>query len=290
LGYSSRYHVASLAAVFLALAVGILIGVGLGDTLVSGTEESLRGSLEGDIEEARTEADGLRAQLEREQGFAGTVYPALVGDALRGRRIGVLALGGLSDSLEGDIEEALDPTGAELVEVSVVQLPPDRAALAAAAGPPFAKAASDDSRLGQLARRLGRQVVRGRGRLLDRTRGVLFSRSSGEGGPLDGVVLTRAYLGELEPPDKTVDAFATGFVEGVIEAGRPTVSVEGTEAPQSFVTFFNQFDLATVDDIDLTAGKVAMVFALLGAEGDFGIKGTADSLLPELLVPARKGG
>ena len=28
-----------------------------------------------------------------------------------------------------------------------------------------------------------------------------------------------------------------------------------------------------------------MVFALLGAEGSFGVKGSADRLLPELLVP-----
>jgi hypothetical protein len=77
-------------------------------------------------------------------------------------------------------------------------------------------------------------------------------------------------------------------VEGIADSGRPTVSVEGTAAPESFVSFFNQFDVTTVDDIDLTAGKVAMVFGLLGAEGDFGVKGTADSLLPELLVPARR--
>ena len=34
MGYSARYHAASLAAVFLALAIGILIGVGLGDNVV----------------------------------------------------------------------------------------------------------------------------------------------------------------------------------------------------------------------------------------------------------------
>jgi hypothetical protein len=43
-----------------------------------------------------------------------------------------------------------------------------------------------------------------------------------------------------------------------------------------------------VDSVDLTSGKVAMVFALLGAEGDFGVKETADRLLPDLL-PAPPG-
>ena len=41
MGYSGRYHAASLAAVFVALAIGILIGVGLGHKVVSGTTKNL---------------------------------------------------------------------------------------------------------------------------------------------------------------------------------------------------------------------------------------------------------
>jgi len=288
LGYSARYHAASLAAVFLALAVGILLGVGLGDNVVSGTEENLRESLENDIDDARADADELRGALAREQAFAARAYPALVADALRGRRIGLFGFGALSSEITGDVSDALDPTGGELAQVSVVQIPPDAGALAGAAGKPFARAAEDNTQLEELARRFGTQAVGGRGSMLDRTEGTVFSRSSGEGGRLDGVVLNRAAIGDFEPPaGGQTDAFITGFVQGAISSGRPVVAVEGSAAPQSAVSFFSQFELATVDDVDLTAGKVAMVFALLGAEGDFGIKDTADSLLPELLTPAR---
>jgi hypothetical protein len=39
--------------------------------------------------------------------------------------------------------------------------------------------------------------------------------------------------------------------------------------------------LASVDDLDLTAGKTALVYALLGTEGGkFGVKRSADALLP----------
>ncbi len=41
MGYSGRYHAASLAAVFLALAIGILIGVGLGHNVLSGAQRDL---------------------------------------------------------------------------------------------------------------------------------------------------------------------------------------------------------------------------------------------------------
>jgi hypothetical protein len=292
LGYSARYHAASLVAVFVALAVGILIGAGLGDDLVSGTEESLRESLEGDIEDARGEADELSAELERERAFSSRAYPALVGDLLRGRRVGVLAYGDLPADVSGDIESALDPTGADLVEVAVVRRPPDVAALASELGPGSAKALEEDpvAELERLGRVLGEQFVLGRGRLLSRIRDNLFSRSSGEGGRLQGVVVYRAPLGDLEGEERAeTDSLETGLTDGVADSGVPVVGVERSDASESSIGFFGPFEVATVDSVDLVSGKVALVFALLGAEGDFGIKGTADSLLPELLTPSRGG-
>jgi hypothetical protein len=292
LGYSARYHAASLAAVFLALAVGILIGAGLGDNLLSDTEENLRESLEGDIEDARGDADELRAQLDRERAFTSSAYPALVGDTLADRRIGLLAFGDLPGNLSADVQDALEPTGGELVEVAVVRRPPDLAALAAALAPGrFAGIDEDTGQLEELAELLGSQFALSEGKQLERVRETLFSRSSGEGGSLDGVVLARAPVGELDPEDEpAVDALETGLVSGVADAVAPTVAVERSGDEESSIPFFGPFDVATVDSVDLTSGKVALVFTLLGAEGNFGVKGTANSLLPELLEPSRQGG
>lgn len=292
MGYSGRYHAASLVAVFLALAVGILIGAGLGDNLVSDTEANLRESLEGDIEDARGEADDLQAELDRERAFSGRAYPALVSERLQGSRIGVMAFGDLPADLAANIEAALEPTGAELVEVGVVRRPPDVAALASPLGPKSASAVEEDpAELERLGQTLGEQFAGGRGRLLDRVRDDLFSRSSGEGGRLDGVILTRAPLGELEAEDLAEStALETGLTEGVADSGVPAVAVERSDAPESSIGFFLGFDVASVDNVDQIAGRAALVFALLGAEGSFGIKETADSLLPELLAPSRGGG
>src|SRR3990172_7976625 len=102
-GYSARYHAASLAAVFLALAIGILIGVGFGDDVVSGTTEDLEESLKGDVADARRDVEELRGDLDREREFADAVYPTLVGGDLRGESVVVVALGGLSGELADDI-------------------------------------------------------------------------------------------------------------------------------------------------------------------------------------------
>ena len=291
MGYSPRYHAASLVAVFLALAVGILIGAGLGDNLVSSTEENLRSSLEGDIEDARAEADDLQVQLDRERAFSSRAYAALVGDRLDGERIGVMAFGDLPADLAANVDAALEPTGAQLVEVGVVRRPPDLAALSSELGPKQAAAIQQDpAALEQLGKVLGRQFARGGGRLLRRIRENLFSRSSGEGGRLDGVILVRAPVGELDAEDlANTTALESGLTGGVADSGVTAVAVERSDASESSIRFFAQFDVATVDSIDLVSGRVALVFALLGAEGSFGIKDSADSLLPELLSPSRGG-
>lgn len=291
MGYSARYHAASLAAVFLALAVGILIGAGLGDSVVSGTEENLRESLQGDIEDARTDAEELRVQLERERAFSSRAYPALVGEALDSRRIGVLAIGQLPSDLSADVEQALEPTGGELAQVAVVRMPPDTAGLASSLGGPRGATIEDDpGELEALGRQLGLQFTRGSGRQLDRLRSRLFVRSSGERGRLDGIVLVRPAQPDLDPEQRAeVDALAAGLVSGVAEAGRPAVAVERSGVEESSIGFFQPFGVTTVDSADLTSGKVALVFGLLGAEGSFGIKDSANSLLPELLVPAQSG-
>ena len=73
-------------------------------------------------------------------------------------------------------------------------------------------------------------------------------------------------------------------MSGVTGTRRPAVGVETSSDDSSSISFFQSNGLASVDDVDLTAGKLATVFALLGADGSFGVKGSADQLLPDLLT------
>jgi hypothetical protein len=287
LGYSSRYHAASLAAVFLALAIGILIGVGFGDNVLTSTQRDLEASLTGDLEAARGRSDDLAARLAQSEEFAQRVYPSLVADQLAGQEIGVLALGGLSDDVSSDIEAALRPTGARLVSVAVVREPPDIGSLAGRLSETRLADLEDNSdSVEALGKGVGRQIVLG-GTLIDRVRGQLMSRASGRFGGLDGLIVVREQPAEMEPDDRVATTrLESGLMDGIVAAGATPVGVEATGTDPSSIAFFTSHDLSTVDDVDLVAGQVALVYALLGAEGNFGVKDTADSLLPDLLTPA----
>jgi hypothetical protein len=287
MGYSSRYHAASLAAVFLALAIGILIGVGFGDNVLSNTKKDLEASLTGDLEAARGRSDQLSGQLSRSNEFAQRVYPSLVGDQLRGQRIGVLALGGLDDALSGAIDDALQPTGGRLVAVAVVNEPPDRSGLASTLSDTRLSDLDDnDDSVEALGKGVGRQFVLG-GTLLDAAKSQLLSRASGHFDGADAVIVVRQQPDDLDAENRAAtNRLESGLLDGIAATGARVVGVEGSETEPSSISFFASHDLSTVDDVDLVAGQVAMVYALAGAEGSFGVKESADRLLPDLLTPA----
>jgi Copper transport outer membrane protein, MctB len=288
MGYSARYHATSLIAVFLALAIGILIGAEFGGEALTNTRKDLEHSLTGNLQDARARAGELSGELGRANQFAGAVYPVLVRDQLRGRRIGLVALGGLPGDVSEEIDEALGPTGGRLVGVGVVREPIDLQGLAGdLAKTRFARIARNPDQQTAFAVGLGRQLVRG-GNLLERVRSQLFSRASGNFGGLDGVIVVRDQPQDMGPVQRAAAGrIESGLMSGIVATHTPAVGVESTSAEPSSVSFFNGNDLASVDDVDLVAGRLATVFALLGAEGSFGVKSSADQLLPDLLAPHR---
>lgn len=285
MGYSARYHAASLIAVFLALAIGILIGAEFGGDALNNTRKDLEHSLVGNLQDARSRADDLSGELNRSNEFAERVYPVLTRDRLDGSRIALLALGDLPGDITDNVKEALAPTGARLVGVGVVREPVDVNGLAEdLARTRFADLRSNSDALTELGTGLGRQLVIG-GTLLDVVRGKLFSRASGSFGALDGVIVVRDQPEEMGAvQDSKADQLEEALMSGINGTRTPAVGVETSSDESTSISFFQSNDLASVDAVDLTAGQVALVFALLGADGSFGVKGSADQLLPDLLT------
>jgi len=174
MGYSARYHATSLIAVFIALAIGILIGAEFGGDALTNTRRDLERSLVGNLQDARAQVNDLNGDLNKSNEFAQRVYPVLTRDRLEGRRYAILALGGLPSDITGEVEEALAPTGGRLVGVGVVREPVDVNGLAEdLAKTRFADLRTNSEALTELGTGLGRQLMLG-GELPDVVRGHLF--------------------------------------------------------------------------------------------------------------------
>jgi hypothetical protein len=283
MGYSARYHATSLIAVFIALAVGILIGAEFGGDALTQTRKNLEHSLVGNLQDARSHVEELNGELGNANEFGEKVYPVLTRDQLQGKRIGLIAFGDLPGEITSAVENALGPTGAKLVGVGVVREPVDTTSLQEElSNTRFAELATEPEQMEELGTGLGRQIVIG-GQLPELIRGGLFSQASGEFGPLDGVIVVRDQPEGMGPVQRsTANSLETSMLRGMTATHVPTVGVETTNTEPSSIGFFQSNNLSSVDDIDTTAGELALVYALRGAEGSFGIKGSADRLLPNL--------
>jgi hypothetical protein len=305
--FDYRYHALSLAAVLLALAVGVVIGVAIGDAnLVSSAKSGIVHELRSEVGSEQRQAGQLRAQLTGEEAFTNDLYPIAVQGLLSGRNVGLVFLGSSSNRVNGLVRDAVTRAGGSLVTVVAVREPLDLAGVAREAagtryetlgaaeptgsGPAAAGEARLVNRFGLL---VGRQLVSG-GRLLSRellsrVRTRLLSAFDGQLGRLRGLIVMRA-----DPPGMTAAqtgasaAFESGLIGGVAAVGVPAVGVElaGTEPSQ--VSWYQGQRISSVDDLDATAGQAALIYALAGSHGAYGTKSTAQSLLPNVGAAARR--
>ncbi len=280
--FDFRYHAVSLAAVFLALVVGLLLGVAIGDAnLVSDAQHSLAKSLQSKVDAAAGVESQLRGQIAARRQYEAAVYPALVANRLKNKRIGLLFLGNTSDDIAQAVRNSIDPSGGSVPLVAPVSEPPDLNAVASQATG-FGVIATDPSLLRRYGFLLGRQIVHGHGRLLNEVQATALPGYNGTLGKLDGVVLVRSD-GNNEPATQNkIDTFDAGLAAGLASTNVPVVGVETSDTTPSTVPWFTQQSLSSVDDLDDIAGQSALVFSLAGARGAYGTKGTAQALVPQV--------
>jgi Copper transport outer membrane protein, MctB len=278
--FTFRYHAISLIAVFLALGIGLLIGSSIGDDVVSNASKDLESSLRGDLHNERARTADLRSELRLRDDFERLSYPGLVGNLLPGFRIGIVAIGKLPSDYPPAIRDAVEPAGAQISSISVIRAPLPLGRLARdLGGTGLARVDRDHATQERFGERVGRQLALG-GSIVGRVKRSLFSSSRGEYRGLDGIVFVRDRDGLNGKSKAAEDRFETGLITGLRSTDAETVGVEMRDTDPSQVSFMAGHHLSSVDDLDLVAGKAAAVYVLFGAKGKFGVKDTADQLLP----------
>lgn len=276
-----RYHALSLVAVFLALGIGIVLGVTVGDSLVSDADRNLRDSLRGDLTEAREEVRSEQALGERRDDVIDETAPEVAAGRLRGRRVALIAFGELPGIVSDSVGEAVELGGGRLARSAVLS-------------PPEGTGRRGPDRQARLGARIGRLVERG-GPAARRLRARQPRRFSGRyGGPVDAVVVYRHPPADPEDDGEARaldlrEAFEDGLFDGLRDN---VVGVEGLDADPSQIGWYDDRALASVDNADVPAGGLALVLLLQQAalaqitgerpEGSFGYKDTAERAIPDL--------
>jgi hypothetical protein len=109
-----RYHVVSIVAVFLALAIGIV----LGSTELQGPAYNIlnqtTAKLQGELDQARTQLSQSQAQASNGEAYAQAVEPAVLRDLLTGQRLLIVTEPGAQSSVVSGLTTAAGDAGASI--------------------------------------------------------------------------------------------------------------------------------------------------------------------------------
>jgi hypothetical protein len=302
-----RYHVVSLTAVFLALAIGLVVGTAaLNGTFVDTLKNQVT-SLSKQNQQYREQAHQLEASAAQKEQFAAEAAPMLLQDKLAGRRVLLLSMPTTSTYVD-DVAKMLQLAGAKVTgEVEIEDKFFDPASneslldLAGTAAPVGLTNTAVNSDGVETASTLLASV------LLDRTPAVtadnlravvtVFREANyivptGQvTGPAEAVVVLGAlpYTDQqADAKNKNLETLTTQFDK----AGAEVVATNGATGTDNIVSRLRsdaalQKTISTVDDLSTPEGQVALALAVdeqltLAKAGHYGEGGGATARLPKL--------
>jgi Copper transport outer membrane protein, MctB len=315
---SLRYHIVSLVAVFLALALGIVVG---STVLQEGTVSVLRATGERvrqESEKNSRENVALKQDISRLQTFGAAVLPELVQNRLKGRSVVLVDTDQVDGGLRDGVRKVLEDAGAEVE--GQITFANDRLALGAdadraALGRLLAvDAGAPDVLRGELVRRLATRLATPSAIPQDdnqRASDMLTSLQDADF--LADLKLSRPLAAGADPfprqgslfvllgPSAAAtatavapDAFLVPLADQL--SARTGAPVAGGEAaavpgPTSWITALRNNRAVSrrvsgIDSVDTVYGQLALVQALQGSlqqlpAGQYGTKDGASGLLPE---------
>jgi hypothetical protein len=235
-----RYHIVSIVAVFLALALGLVLGTTTLDPLIVGDLKDRvtqlvadKAALQGDIKALRDDsADGLA--------FARAAAVPLVQDQLSGRNVVVVGIAGAPSGMRSDLLGLLGTAGAHVT----AQL-----TLADRYADPTQTALLDTT----VAKATPPDVVLAGTTPSQRAAELLATALTGRAASLSGVDLAPAPSGTSSTPRAT--RTPTGTTASPTDTGAPLPQTETA----AIVEQFRQAGLLTVDSDTVSAGDLILV-------------------------------
>jgi hypothetical protein len=294
-----RHHIFSLVAVFLALALGIVIGAAFIAPGSSSLKDSTRGlaevaKLEQRFNVLRTEISqkqeavtATQARLDRTEQVCRALLPSAVSGRLAYRNVAIIQTSGGDESVAA-VRTALTQAGARVTTFVRVNetLTPDNDELATMAAS-FGKIAGSPSGevFNAALSSIASCVVWAKD--ADKLATLQKADFASVSGPLNHwnrlVVMVGGAKSEGQNNAQTVDV---PLIELLQKKGALVIGCEAFDAKVSYIGAYAGKGISTVDNIEQAAGQLGLIYALTGEHGSFGVKKTADRLIPRTLENA----
>ncbi|KXG76817.1 copper transporter [Thermotalea metallivorans] len=284
-----KYYVITIVAIFLAIGVGIFIGIMLdGQELIVEQQQQLVSQLEAKFDEFKTKQDELQqridflnAEREKTLKFMDIAYPEMVKNKLKD--LDVIIIETSEDYAYSGITEPFEKAGVHSVTNILIKnsfmLRDDQVAFEIAKDLKL-KGTTREEIQKQLIKNFCDALISGNNfqliqylkdkKMIDDTGGLTF--------PADYIVIAGGSLTENKEILSTIEIPMIHFIKN---RNIPVIGVEKLSVAYSNIPEYKKLRISTVDNVDTIIGKVSMLMVVSGKEGHFGEKETAEQLMPE---------
>ncbi len=262
-----RYHLISLISVFLALAIGILLGVAMADRgVVSARVQAEITSIEQQLDRQQREIEEQNDQIADQEAMLDRMSEVMISGSLQGTDVALVSGPYADPDVSGAVQSDLTEAGANIIKVESLE-PPEPAEIT-------------------LLENTSPQAMTGlEADYSDVAREILGFAGEVENPPDIVVFVGGGRIPEDAPPG-TRDALNAAQREmfGIwLDSGVRVVGTEPSNSGHSDVRhLFQEVGIPSVDYADQPAGRAAVIecAAMEDCEGAYGTKDTASEPFP----------
>lgn len=282
---SMRFFIISIVSIFAALGIGILIGFTINsqdfiieqNTIISDIMES---QLEGLIKENREIKENERILIwenNYKEEFINNSYDFIIESKLRGLKIAIIETN--EDYVTSSIGRDLELAGAKVLNVTTISND-------------FINKDSLDHMFKEANLSIPKNSIETSLNILAES--IITNRIH----PIFNNLVDAGYIktlgiynekvdylilcgGSRKDASKRINQIDRLIVEYVRNYDIPIIGVEKFDVVYSYMSGYKELGITTIDNVDMLIGRIALILAMNDISGNYGIKSTADSVIPK---------
>ncbi len=287
-----KYLIVSIASVFLALGIGIFIGIMFdGQYIFLNQQESIINDLENrfdEIKEANSELlDTIEIKnkhINHYEDFTNIIFPKLIEGKLNNMKIAIIETN--DDYIYNDINSIILKSGGFLNSTTYIKkeflLEDDdkfqdiynyfiENKQVNISKEDFLYTLSENLAIAIIEKDLDtlqflkeKDVIELRGNYMDSADCFIIAGGSG-----------------LEEPDKMIQNIDIPIIKKIKQYNMPIVGVEQSDVKYSYIEKYKKQKISTIDNVNTMIGQYSLIEVLVGNYGNYGIKPSANRLIPQ---------
>lgn len=282
-----KFYVISIAAIFAALGIGIYIGFLLDaqdlvieqrQDIVSEIEERFN-YLSEENKELKEQMETINNENENYKLFIDSTYKEIIKDKLIGVNVAIIETN--NDYMYSGIGQVLEIAGANVVNLTTIMDKFMNEELLSSLYSELGVSPDSGNIIKDATEKLAESIIKGE-------TNELVSKLEDRGfinlvGPInESVDVVIIAGGSLTEPQDRINLLDRTIINVCKNNSISIVGIEKLEANYSYMEAYKNFGITTVDNIDTIIGKVSLVLAMQGKPGHYGMKNTAESVVPNI--------